>query len=144
MSLVHQISPGSVLATRGNVVFLANPVDHQDGVATNLRFVCRQLVTLEEDQWGLRLYFGDRDEVGALKMHNFDNSDKLVVCLTREFIDDSELPGDGDRQQQAAAQVHLCLIRPHPTYFHSPTSIATAPTRLFLHPAHLGQSGRRG
>ena len=54
-----------------------------------LRFVCMQLVTREEDQWGLRLYFGDRDEVRVSKMHNFDNSDKLVVCLTREFIDDT-------------------------------------------------------
>ena len=46
-----------------------------------LRFVCMQLVTREEDQWGLRLYFGDRDEVRVSKMHNFDNSDKLVVCF---------------------------------------------------------------
>ncbi|KAI0231257.1 hypothetical protein LSAT2_018417 [Lamellibrachia satsuma] len=82
--------------------------------------------------------------IGASKKLNFDNSDKVVLCLTREFIDGSELPGDGARQQQAAAQLHLCLIRRHPTYFHSPTSIATAPTRLHLHPTHVGQPGRRG
>ena len=121
----------------------AIPVDHQGGVAIILRFVCRQLVTRGEDQCGLRLYFGDHDNVGASKMHNFDNSDKVIVCLTREFIDDIELPGDGARQQQAAAQVHLCLVRRFPTYFHSPTSIATAPTRHHLHPAHVGQPGRR-
>ena len=73
----------------------ANPVDHQGNVAIILCFVCKQLVTCEEDQWGLRLYFGDRDDDGASKMLNFDNSDKVVVCLTQEFIDDSELPGDG-------------------------------------------------
>ena len=36
-----------------------------------------------------------------------------------------ELPGDGARQQQAAVQVHLCLIRRHPTYFRSPSSETT-------------------
>ena len=123
---------------------VASTVDHQGGVAIILRWVCRQLVTREEDQWGLRLYFGDRDDVGASKMHNCDNSVNVIVCLTRELIEDSELPGDGARQQQADAQVHICLIRRHPTYIHSPTSIATAPTRLRLRPAHVGQPGRRG
>ena len=87
------------------------------------------LVTREEDQWGLRLYFG---EVGASKMYNFDTNDEVVVCLMREFIDDSKLPGDGARQHQEAAQAQFCLIRRHLTYAHSPTSIATAPIRLRL------------
>ena len=78
----------------------ANSVDHLGGVAIILRCA--------EDQWGLRLYFGDRDDVAASEMHNFDNSEKVVVCLTREFIDDTELPGNVARQQQAAAQEHLC------------------------------------
>ena len=30
-----------------------------------------------------------------------------------------ELPGDGARQQEAAVQVHLCLVRRYPTYIRS-------------------------
>ena len=52
-------------------------------------------MTHAEDEWGLRLYVGDRDDVGGVsKMHNFvrgfRGSVKVVVCLTREFIDDSD------------------------------------------------------
>ena len=48
-----------------------------------------------EDDWGLRLYIGDRDDVGGVsKMHNFvrgfESSDKVIVCLTRVFIDDGD------------------------------------------------------
>ena len=44
-----------------------------------------------EDEWGLRLDVGDRDDVGASKIGGFDNGDNVVVCLMRQFIDDSEL-----------------------------------------------------
>ena len=72
----------------------ANPRD-QVGVARISRWVCTRLLLRAEDEWGLRLYVGDRDDiVGASKMHNFvrsfQSSDKVVVCLTREFIDDSD------------------------------------------------------
>ena len=71
----------------------ANPSDQQDGVARISRWVCTRLLPRAENEWGLRLYVGDRDDVGgASKMHNFvrgfRSSDKVVVCLTREFIDD--------------------------------------------------------
>ncbi|KAI0224028.1 hypothetical protein LSAT2_024961, partial [Lamellibrachia satsuma] len=73
----------------------ANPVDHQGGVAMILHLICN---------W---LHAPRTNGVCVSTMHNFvcgfDNSDK-VVCLTRQFIDDSEPPGDGARQQQAAAQ----------------------------------------
>ena len=54
-----------------------------------------------------------------LEMCGFDNGDEVVVCLMREFIDDSELPGNGARQKQADAQVYICLIRRHTIFFHS-------------------------
>ena len=44
-----------------------------------------------EDEWGLPLYVGDRDDVGASEIGGFDNGDNVVVCLMRQFIDDSEL-----------------------------------------------------
>ena len=73
----------------------SNSRDQQGGVARISRWVCTRLLPRAEDDWGLRLYVGDRDDVGgASKMHNFvrgfESSDKLVVCLTREFIDDSD------------------------------------------------------
>ena len=73
----------------------ANPRDQQCGVARISRWVCTRLLPRAEDEWGLRLYVGDRDDIGgASKMHNFvrgfTSSDKVVVCLTREFIDDSD------------------------------------------------------
>ena len=73
----------------------ANPVDQQGGVAGMSRWVSRQLMKHAEDEWGLPLYVGDRDDVGGVsKMHNFvrgfESSDKVVVCLTREFVDDSD------------------------------------------------------
>ena len=76
-------------------MYSANPSDQQDGVARISRWVCTRLLPRAENEWGLRLYVGDRDDVGgASKMHNFvrgfESSDKLVVCLTREFIDDSD------------------------------------------------------
>ena len=37
----------------------ANSVDHLGGVAIIMRWACA------EDQWGLRFYFGDRDDVAA-------------------------------------------------------------------------------
>ena len=73
---------------------------------------------------------GSHDDVGASKIGRFDNGDKVVVCLMREFIDDSELHGDGARQHQTDAQVHICLVRRHPIFIHSPTSSATALERL--------------
>ena len=73
----------------------ANSRDQQDGVARISRWVCTRLLPRAEDEWGLRLYVGDRDDLGgASKMHNFvrgfQSSDKVVVCLTLEFIDDSD------------------------------------------------------
>ena len=73
----------------------ANSRDQQGGVARISRWVCTRLLLRAEDEWGLRLYIGDRDDVGgASKMHNFvrgfESSDKLVVCLTQEFIDDTD------------------------------------------------------
>ncbi|KAI0239996.1 hypothetical protein LSAT2_009304 [Lamellibrachia satsuma] len=73
----------------------ASPVDQQGGVARISRWVSRQLMTRVEDQWGLRLYVGDRNDRGAVSkilnfVRGFDNSDKVVVCLTQEFIDDSD------------------------------------------------------
>ncbi|KAK2186731.1 hypothetical protein NP493_190g00042 [Ridgeia piscesae] len=72
----------------------ANPCD-QAGVARISRWVCTRLLPRAENDWGLCLYVGDRDDIiGASKMHNFvrgfQSSDKVVVCLTREFIDDSD------------------------------------------------------
>ena len=63
------------------------------GVARISRWVCTRLLPRAEDEWGLCLYVGDRDDLGgASKIHNFvsgfDSSDKVVVCLTREFIED--------------------------------------------------------
>ena len=40
------------------------------------------------------------DDVGASKIGGFDNGDKVVVCLIREFIDDSELHGDSELRAQ--------------------------------------------
>ena len=73
----------------------ANPRDQEGGVARISRWVCTRLLPRAENDWGLRLYIGDRNDiVGASKMHNFvrgfQSSDKVVVCLTREFIDDSD------------------------------------------------------
>ena len=73
----------------------SNSRDQQVGVARISRWVCTRLLPRAEDEWGLRLYVGDRDDVGgASKMHNFvrgfERSDKVVVCLTREFFDDSD------------------------------------------------------
>ena len=73
----------------------SNSRDQQGGVARISRWVCTRLLPRAEDEWGLRLYVGDRDDVGgASKMHNFvrgfESSDKVVVCLTREFIDDTD------------------------------------------------------
>ena len=112
----------------------ANHVYHQGGVAIISRYVCKQLLKIAEDGWGLRLYVGDRDDVGASKIRGFDNDDKVVVSSMREFIDDNELHDDGARQQQTAAQVHICLVRRHPIFIYSPTSTATALTRFCLHP----------
>ena len=73
----------------------ANPVDQQGGVARISSWVFVLMKHAEKD-WGLCLYVGDRDDEvgGASKMKNFvrgfDGSDKVVVCLTREFIDDSD------------------------------------------------------
>ena len=72
-----------------------NYCDQMAGVARISRWVCTRLLPRAEDEWGLRLYVGDRDDLGgASKMHNFvrafQSSDKVVVCLTREFIDDSD------------------------------------------------------
>ena len=74
-------------------IYSANPSDQQDGVARISRWVCTRLLPRAEDEWGLCLYVGERDDVGgASKMHNFvfESSDKVVVRLTREFIDDSD------------------------------------------------------
>ncbi|KAK2173739.1 hypothetical protein NP493_852g00007 [Ridgeia piscesae] len=73
----------------------SNVRDQEGGVARISRWVCTRLLPRAEDEWGLRLYVGDRDDLGgASKMHNFvrgfQSSDKVVVCLTREFIDDSD------------------------------------------------------
>ena len=56
-------------------------------------WVCTRLLPRAENEWGLSLYVGDRDDVGGdSKIHNFvsgfEDSDKVVVCLTREFIHD--------------------------------------------------------
>ncbi|KAK2165420.1 hypothetical protein NP493_1365g00041 [Ridgeia piscesae] len=72
-----------------------NSRDQEGGVARISRWVCTRLLPRAEDEWGLRLYVGDRDDLGgASKIHNFvrgfQSSDKVVVCLTREFIDDSD------------------------------------------------------
>ena len=76
-------------------LYAANSRDQQGSVARISRWVCTRLLPRAEDEWGLRLYVGDRDDVGgASKIHNFvsgfRNSDKVVVCLTREFIDDND------------------------------------------------------
>ena len=76
-------------------IHAANSRDQEGGVARISRWVCTRLLPRAEDEWGLRLYVGDRDDLGgASKMHNFvrgfQSSDKVVVCLTREFIDDSD------------------------------------------------------
>ena len=76
-------------------MYSANPSDQQGGVARISRWVCTRLLPRAEDEWGLRLYVGDRDDIGgASKMHNFvrgfESSDKVVVCLTREFVDDRD------------------------------------------------------
>ena len=73
----------------------SNARDQMDGVARISRWVCTRLLPRAENDWGLRFYVGDRDDIaGASKMHNFvrgfQSSDKVVVCLTREFIDDSD------------------------------------------------------
>ncbi|KAK2193179.1 hypothetical protein NP493_14g06035 [Ridgeia piscesae] len=73
----------------------SNSRDQEGGVARISRWVCTRLLPRAEDEWGLRLYVGDRDDLGgASKMHNFvrgfQSSDKVVVCLTREFIEDSD------------------------------------------------------
>ena len=70
-----------------------NSREQQGGVARISRWVCTRLLPRAEDEWGLRLYVGDRDELGGdSKIHNFvsgfEGSDKVVVCLTREFIHD--------------------------------------------------------
>ena len=76
-------------------IHAASPEDQQGGAARISRWVSRKLMEHAESSWGLRLYVGDRDDLGgASKMHNFvrgfQSSDKVVVCLTREFIDDSD------------------------------------------------------
>ena len=75
------------------LVHSTNSREQQGGVARISRWVCTRLLPRAEDEWGLSLYVGDRDDVGgASKIHNFVNgfegSDKMVVCLTREFIHD--------------------------------------------------------
>ncbi len=70
-----------------------NSREQQGGVARISRWVCTRLLPRAEDEWGLRLYVGDRNDVGGdSKIHNFvsgfECSDKVVVCLTREFIHD--------------------------------------------------------
>ncbi|KAK2185716.1 hypothetical protein NP493_225g00008 [Ridgeia piscesae] len=72
-----------------------NYCDQMAGMERISRWVCTRLLPRAEDEWGLRLYVGDRDDIGgASKMHNFvrgfQSNDKVVVCLTREFIDDSD------------------------------------------------------
>ena len=69
-------------------LYASNSRDQQVGVARISRWVCTRLLPRAEDEWGLRLYVGDGDDVdGASKMHNFvrgfERSDKVVVCLTR-------------------------------------------------------------
>ena len=76
-------------------IHAASPVDQRGGAARISRWVSRSLLKHVEEQWGLLLYVGDRDDLGgASKMHNFvrgfRSSDKVVVCLTRDFIDDSD------------------------------------------------------
>ena len=76
-------------------IHASNSRDQEGGVARISRWVCTRLLPRAEDEWGLRLYVGDRDDLGgASKMHNFvrgfQSGDKVVVCLTREFIDDSD------------------------------------------------------
>ena len=76
-------------------LYVSNSRDQQVGVARISRWVCTRLLLRAEDEWGLCLYLGDRDDIGgASKMHNFvhcfERSDKLVICLTREFINDSD------------------------------------------------------
>ena len=70
-----------------------NSREQLGGVARISRWVCKCLLPRAEDEWGLSLYVGDRDDVGGdSKIQNFvsgfEGSDKVVVCLTREFIQD--------------------------------------------------------
>ena len=70
-----------------------NSREQHGGVARISRWVCTHLLPRAEDEWGLCLYVGDSDDVGGdSKIHNFvsgfEDSDKVVVCLTREFIHD--------------------------------------------------------
>ena len=73
----------------------AKAVDQQGGAARISSWVFVLMKHAEKD-WGLCLYVGDSDDEvgGASKMENFvrgfDGSDKVVVCLTREFVDDSD------------------------------------------------------
>ena len=70
-----------------------NSREQQGGVARISRWVCTRLLPRAEKGWRLSLYVGDRDDVGGEAkiqnfMRGFNCSDKLVVCLTREFIQD--------------------------------------------------------
>ena len=70
-----------------------NSREQQEGVARISRWVCTRLRPRAENEWGLSLYVGDRDDVGGESkklnfISGFECSDKLVVCLTREFIHD--------------------------------------------------------
>ena len=100
-----------------------------------------------EDDWGLRLYIGDRDDVGGVsKMHNFvrgfESSDKVIVCLTRVFIDDGDcmnyLATALDSSKPLFKYIFV-LFDDIQTYFLSPSSAVAAATRLPLYYAHVGQ-----
>ncbi|KAK2153898.1 hypothetical protein NP493_2227g00000 [Ridgeia piscesae] len=102
--------------TRNGDVFPACcqfPRPNLGGVARISRWLCTRLLPRAED-------VGDREDLGgASKMHNFvrgfQSSDARVHRRQRLH----ELPGDGARQQEAAVQVHLCLVRRYPTYIRS-------------------------
>ena len=108
-AVVHQVSP-TLCWSRERMIYSStqnkqydakvlylmhstNSREQQGGVARISRWVCTRLLPRAEDEWGLSLYVGDRDDVGGdpkIKyfMSGFECSDKLVVCLTREFIHD--------------------------------------------------------
>ena len=85
----------------------------------------------------MRLYVGDRDDVGASKIGGFDNGDNVVVCLMRQFIDDSELMTKALGSIKPLPKYIFVLLDVHPIFIHSPTSTATALTRLCLHPGQV-------
>ena len=76
------------------VLYFAYPTKEEDSAANKeiTRWVVSRLLPVVEQEEGLRLFIDDRDGIAIPKadlfISSFENSDKLIVCITPELLAD--------------------------------------------------------